>query len=945
MINIANRTQYSFRIATGTLSDVINANPDEMIGMCDRASTWGHIDFIKACKKAGKKPILGVEVATVMNCDERSKQAISYTRFFAKNSEGLREIYEITALSTEKFYYIPRIDWGVVENVSDNVIVVLGAYWDESNAERFMSRDGFYVALDSQCNTYYRNRISELYRDKILACSNNYYPRPEDLKKHQVIVGMQNYEMRTSPSHIMTTEEWLEHFGERFEDVLIRTESVFKDCHAEVPFAKMVSPPIDMPLRQMCIEGAMLLGVDLEDKDYGDRLDKELGLISAKNFEDYFYVVADLVKYAKTKMFVGPARGSSCGSLVCYLIGITDIDPIEYNLLFERFIDLNREDYPDIDIDFEDTKREMLVKYLGKKYGSDCVAKLGTVSVFKPKSAIVDVSKSLNIPSWEVADLKNSIIEQKNSNCLQDSFDTQSEGKKTIAKHPELMIAAEVEGHMRHTGMHAAGIIVTADPITKYCSVDEKNGCAMIDKYNAEGIGLLKIDVLGLRTLSVLQDALDQSGMSRDQLKSWPMDDKKAIDILNSGNFAGVFQFEGNTLQGLCGQMVFECFDDIACMNALGRTGPLSSGGTAEFLRRKSGASPVKYVHPSLREHTEDTLGIIVYQEQVMQIARNIGNMSWPDVSSLRKAMSKSLGKEFFDKFWFQFEKGAKENGIDSIDAKIIWDNINTMGSWAFNRSHAVAYGMISYWCCVMKAHHTLEFAAACLRNAKDDDQSIKILRELSKEGHEYVAYDKDKSLANWSVQDGKLIGGLVGIKGVGDKLAADILKRRDGGEYTLRQKNILTSGTTAWDDIWEGQNKWGHIIKEPEKYNVSSKISHVGNVGLGESGEFVFIAKMTEKNLRCHNESHSVDKRSGREMTGQTLFLKLMLEDDTGMIGGMVDRHKYMKIGKEIFDKGKLGDWYIIKGKKNADWSLLFIDRIIKLTDNNLFKKIRKKS
>lgn len=945
MINFANRTQYSFRTATGSLDEVIAANPDKIVGICDRVSTWGHLDFIKACKKSDKTPVLGVEIGTVMNCDERSKQPFSYTRLFAKNADGLKELHEITSLATEKFYYVPRIDWGVVGQVSDNLIVVLGAYWDESNADDYLARDNFYVALDSQCNTFYKRRIEELYRHKILACSHNYYPRPSDLKRHQVVIGMQNYEMRTSPSHIMNEEEWLDYFGHQFKDVLSRTESVFKDCHAEVPFAKMVSPVVDTTLKNMCIEGAILRGIDLEDKVYAKRLKRELDLIDTKKFEDYFYVVADLVQYAKTKMFVGPARGSSCGSLVCYLIGITDIDPMPYDLLFERFIDINREDYPDIDIDFEDTKREMLFKYLAKKYGADCVAKLGTVSMLKAKSAITDVSKCLSIPAWEVSDLKNAIIERSTGDsragfCLLDTLEQLDVGKNTLAKYPELEIAASVEGHARHTGVHAAGIIVTADPISKYCAVDEKAGCAMIDKYNAEKIGLLKIDVLGLRTLSVLQDSIDQVGMSREQLKAWPLDDQGAFDVLNKGHFAGVFQFEGNALQSLCKQITVSCFDDMACLTALGRPGPLSSGGTAEYIKRKLGLSKITNIHSSVDEITDSTLGIIVYQEQVMQIARKVGKLSWEDVSNLRKAMSKSLGKEFFNTFWVRFEAGAKENGIDSDEAKVIWDNINTMGSWAFNRSHAVAYGMISYWCCVMKANHPLEFAAACLRNAKDDDQSIKILRELSHEGFGYLPYHKDKSLSNWSVQDGKLVGGLVGIKGVGDKLAADILKRRESGEYTLRQNNLLTSGTTAWDDIWEGKNKWGHIIENPHKYNVTSKISLIDEIALDAEGEFVVIAKMTDKNLRCHNELILVEKRGGREMTGQTLFLKLVLEDDTGMLNGTIDRYKYLKTGKNIVETGKVGDWYLLKGKKRADWSQIFIDRIIKLTGCSRYNK-----
>ncbi len=944
MINFANRTQYSFRLATGKLEDVLKTNQEDIVGICDRASTWGHLDFIKACKEHDKIPLLGVELPTVANCDDRAKQPISYTRLFAKNQEGLRELHELTTLSTEKFYYVPRIDYSILSEVSTNLIVVLGAYWDESYADDYMARDNFYVALDTQSNTWHKNRMVELYRPKLLACSNNYYPAIKDLPAHQVTIGMNNYNMITSPATIMSTEDWIEFFGEDLADIPERTRSVFDDCTFDFPVAEMVTPETEQTLAQMCQQGALELGVDLDDAVYAARLKRELDLIEDKKFEDYFYVVADLIAYAKTKMFVGPARGSSCGSLVCYLIGITDVDPIPYDLLFERFIDINRMDYPDIDIDFEDTKREMVYKYLCKKYGSDCVSKLGTISVFKAKSAITDVSKALSIPVWEVSDLKEAIIERSGGDsraafCLLDTFQQLDVGKETLNKYPELKVVADIEHHARHTGVHAAGIIVTDKPTNLYCSVDEKSGCAMIDKHNAEAIGMLKIDVLGLRTLSVLQDVLDQVGMTRNEIKNWKLDDEKAFEIINKKYFAGVFQFEGTALQNICQQIKVESFDDITAITALGRPGPLISGGTTEYIKRKNG-EPATPMHPLVKEYTETTYGIIVYQEQVMQVARSVGKLSWGAVSKLRKAMSKSLGQEFFDKFYEKFEVGAIENGLDKETSRMIWDKINTMGSWAFNRSHAVAYGLISYWCMVLKAHYPLEFAAACLRNAKDEDQSIRILRELSKEGYDYKPYDADKSLANWSVQDGNLVGGLIGIKGIGDKMAKSIIDKRSSGEpMSKRQTTLLTSGTTPWDSIWECKELWGHIKAEPQKYNITSKMTDIGDITISNSGEFVVIGKLMDKNLRDHNEPVLLERRGGKIMHGQSLFFGMSLQDDTGNTLASIDRHKYMALAKPIVETGKIGDWYLVKAVKKEGWTQLFVNKILRLTGNDRFK------
>lgn len=943
-INLRNRTEHSYRTAVGKLEKVVAAQGGaKFAGITDRHGTWGHVRWSKECKKAGIKPIFGVELAVVPDMEVREKQHTNHMSFLAKNNDGLREIYELTSLATEKFYYVPRIDYSAVADVcrTGNVIALSGATPNWEHVKKGWKN--FYIELN-QLSLAMTPDVAMKLGYKLVATGDNLFPSGEDRAVYQIVMG-KDKNNRTAIGHILSIWDW-QSLWPHSNAAIELAEELAKQCDASLPTAEMVHPKVTKTLEQMCIEGAKPRNIDLKNPIYANRLKVELDLIKEKKFEDYFFVVADMVNYARQHMLVGPARGSSCGSLVCYLVGITGIDPIPYDLLFERFIDINREDYPDIDIDFQDDKREMVFDYLREKYGYDNVSRLGTINVFKAKSAISDVAKELQIPIWEVQDLKDSIIERSTGDsraafCILDTFEQLEIGRSTLAKYPELNYAGEIEGHAKHTGVHAAGIIVTAKPVTNYCSVSQQTGAAMLDKKDAEALNLLKIDALGLRTLAVLQDTLDQIGKERAWLENYPTADQKAFDILNQGKFSGIFQFEGYALQSLTKQLKVDGIEDIVSITALARPGPLNSGGATEFIRRRTGENETKYLHPLAEEITKVTFGVIVYQEQVMQIAREIGGLSWEDVSQLRKAMSRSLGKEFFDTYWEKFKVGTDAKNIPEDQAQIIWDNINTMGSWAFNRSHAVAYGMMSYWCLVLKAHHPLEFAAACLRNAKDDDQSIKILRELVKEGYEYQPFDRDKSLANWSVQDGRLIGGLVSIKGVGDKLAANLIRKREAGEvFTAREERLLTSGETPWDSVFEGKDQWGHIRQDPEKYGINSRIVNLEEITQQSDGMFVFIAKITEKNLRNHNELQNLAKRNGQKMTGQTIFLNLTVEDDTSSMICNINRYRYMQYGLPIIEQGKLGDWYLFKGENRKGFRKIYIHRWKKLTGNIQFFK-----
>lgn len=939
MIHLALRTEHSYGFAAGRLDPILKQIHAPRAGIADRSGTWGHVPWAKACRAAGTVPVFGVELAFVKDMEAREKQVPSWMTLLARNEAGLRRINELTTLATEKFYFIPRLEFSLLKEIPQDIIVLSGSSPDWSQIPKKLRN--FYVSLAPTSAANTPERACGL-GYKLVASVDNLYPTPDDRSLYEMIAG-DGRTSSTSSRHILENWEWESLWPDQVQSFDL-AEKLAEGCNVSLPAAELVHPDVKKTLRQFCTDGAKRLGLNVKSGPYAEQLERELKVIAEKQFEDYFFVVADMIQWAKKRMLVGPARGSSCGSLVCYLLGITDIDPLRWGLLFERFIDLNRRDLPDIDIDFQDDRRELVFEYLRGKYGHAQVARLGTVSVFKPKSAINVVAKNLQIPTWEVKDLTDAIIERSTGDaraafCIADTFAELEVGRRTLEKYPELGLSAKLEGHAHNTGMHAAGILITAKPVTNYCSINEYTGTAMIDKYSAEGLGLLKIDALGLRTLSIVQDVLDQVGTTYEKFREIPLDDSRAFAILNDSRFTGIFQFEGNALQSLSKNMRVENIEDVISLTALARPGPFESGGANEFIKRRTGASKVSYLHPLCEACTRITHGIIVYQEQVMQIAREVGALSWEEVSTLRRAMSKSLGKEYFNQFWEIFWKGAGAKGLTEVEAKKIWDSINTMGSWAFNRSHAVAYGLVSYWCMWLKAHHPLEFAAAVLRNAKDDDQSVKVLRELTLEGYKYKPFDPKLSLKNWSVQEGILVGGLTAIKGVGDKLADTLLRKRESGTaYTAREDRLLREGVTPWDEVFECATRWAHIFREPARYGIASALCTVDTIKQESSGTFVFIAKLVEKNQRDHNEAKLIERRKGSRMSGQTLYLNLVLEDDTGSIPANINRYDYQQYGMPIIEEGKVGDWYLWRGQNRPGFRRVNVERWKKLSGNEEF-------
>ena len=692
-------------------------------------------------------------------------------------------------------------------------------------------------------------------------------------------------------------------------------------------------------LRTLCKEGAERLGLQMNNT-YLERVERELSMIEEKGYEDYFLLVADMLRYANKHMLVGPSRGSSAGSLVCYLTDITKIDPLKYDLLFERFIDINRFDLPDIDIDFPDSKRHMVIDYLHRKYGEDNVKNLANVNRLKAKSAIDLFGMGLSIPKGECDTVKNAMIERsagdaRNAMCIADTFNDTDPGKEFIANHPQMGLVSRIENHAQHAGKHAAGIIVSNEPLINYGGVNSRDGVIMLDKRDAEDINLLKIDCLGLTTLSILEDAAELSGKKRDFYYSLPLDDEATFKIFSDGRLNGIFQFEGQALKMLTKSIHVTEFDDLVAITALARPGALRSGGAAKFAKRKIGDEKPVYFGEKHQKITEPTMGIMVYQEQMMFLAKELADFSWMEISDMRKAASKSLGDDYFSKYEEKFIKNCQSfSGMTADEADAVWKDIQHAGSWIFNKSHAVAYSMLSYYTAYMKAHHQIEFYAASLNHARDDDSALRILRDgYENDGIRYTPVDPDLSEAKWTVVDGELLGGLCNIKGIAEKKAIDIIKRRKTGSYTPGMLRMLEDPKTNFDILFPTKHLWSDLFDDPQSMGLSLPPTEIRDIE--EPGEYMVVGRLIDRNLNDLNEYNKVQKR-GHKLDDNTLYLNIIIEDDHDSIMCSIGRYEYERLnGRKIAQEAKVGEeWYLIRGKMSGSWRGISVNEILNLNE-----------
>ena len=938
------RSGYSFRTAVGHLEDVADRVKEigwERWPLCDRMSTFGFARATKLAKARGLSMIYGVEIPCVYELGDKKPTTDCWT-FFA--IDDLRPLHELVSQATDNPGKEPSLTYAQALNATGVVAVAGERLLVDRLPETLPGH--FFVSLGPSTPIGLLRRAIRR-QLPFIATSDNYYPRPEDLEFYRATLG-RRAGTQTYPRHIMSDEElkaWLLRNGvppETVSQAFANRLWAMEQCRATLKQATLLKPERPATLRRLCEIGAAKRGVDLKDPVYAERLDRELATIADKDFEDYFYILADLMAFAKENMVIGPARGSSCGSLVCYLLEITAIDPIPFGLIFERFIDLNRKDLPDIDADFSDAKRHLVFEYAEQKYGKDRVARLGTVGMFKAKSALNQAGMSLQIPKWRTDKLADSIIERSSGdsrvmNSLEDTLLTTDAGRAIMKEHPEIIVSARMEGHPSVSSQHAAGLLLTQDPIAEYVAVNARTRAAWCDKKDAETLNLLKVDALGLTQLSIFERTLELIGErpTSHYLERIPFDDPVAFEVLNKKQYAGIFQFTGTALRSLANQITFEKLDDLVAMTALARPGPLASGGAMAWINRRNGEPVPPPLHPLLGELTADTYGVVMYQETVMKITRELGQFSWADTAAIRKLMSNRSGDEAFRRFEDQFLQGATDNGMSRDAALTVWKQIDTMGSWAFNKSHAVAYGIVSYWCCWLKGHYPLEFAAATLDAEADPAKQLGLLRELDREGTKYRPVDPDHSTHKWevAVRDGQkiLVGPLTAIKGVGSAKVNEVIAARAAGkELKPGLRKLLENAKTEIDSLNPIADRVRELHPDLTKINIFSTPWAVKDVQAGVRGEVMIFALVKKIAPRDENEAINVQKRGGKIVTGPTQSLNSFFADDTDEIFCKVDRFNYERMGRKIVEEGKTGkSLYAIKGTVPPNFRMIQVKAV----------------
>lgn len=921
------RTEHSFRRAygpTARVADVLSEIGTPFAGCVDTAGTWGHVAWEKELLKRGLEPGFGAEFAVP---DEDGGKPVAWAL-----AEDTRAFYRFasSAPSTVEDFAAAR---GVVRFAGDAL----------SDPEAFDYVD---VNPSSLLAAERALSLAKATGKPLVLTGLNEYPAEDDWGAFMAWVDNR----RMTPQHILRPEDWREAFWFLGDDVFEEAARNTREVGERLTGARLQQAPlIEVPdaherLLQLVRDGKRYRieagHIAQWDSFYEERVERELMLIAEKGFESYFVVVQDLVRWAKQHMLVGPARGSSAGSLVCYLLRITEVDPLPYGLLFERFIDINRSDLPDIDIDFNDKKRHLCFEYLAEAYGSENVARIGSVSTLRPRSVINQVAKKMAIPIGATFPVVNVLVDYSSGDSrygheLEDTLKLTQPGQQFKERYPEAMVMGELENHASHSGVHAAGIIVSTRPVIDYCTV--RDGIAQIDKKGAEYLNLLKIDALGLRTLGVIEDA---GCITPEALYGLDLNDQAVFDVINDKKFSGIFQFEGSAQRSVSGSVPIDSFKKIDHITALARPGPLGGGASDKYIARNLGKEPVTYRHPSMKEYLSDTMGVVLYQEQVMRISYEIGRFSWEVVSEIRKAMSGSKGEEYFNRRGDEFIAGAATLGIPKKEAADIWNEICSFGSWGMNKSHTTSYAVISYWCAYMKKNYPLEYAAACLRNAKDDEQTVEILRELSSEGVEYVPFDPDLSEANWAAKSGKLVGGFNNLIGIGPIKAERYIRKREQEGLGEKDRAALAKLHSKHEDLRPAHTLWGDIYADPDAHNIRSPVKEFG--ALEDREEAVIICRLIKKERRDENEALRVGRRNGRRWRGPSLFLDCFVVDDSVSkpVRLRVKIPLWESVGRHIADKAVDGaDWFLVRGVWLSMFSMFSAEKVKCLTNPELFE------
>lgn len=823
------------------------------VAITDHGCMFGAIDFYKAAKAEGIKPIIGCEVYTaprkLTDKDPNYDKHQGHLVLLAKDMTGYKNLIKIVSKSyVDGFYYKPRTDMDELKKHSQGLIAlsaclagdvpraIMNGNYDKARKLAMEYRDifgngNYYLEIQDhglpeqkQVNTEVV-RLSRELNIPLVATNDVHYVDKDDAKIQDILMCLQmqktiddeNRMKFPSDEFYLKSREEMEQLFPELEEALDNTNEIAERCNVEFEFHKYHLPRYDVPegyttngyFRELCQKGLVeRYGEDCPE-EYKERLEYELNTIENMGYVEYFLIVWDFINFAKqNNIMVGPGRGSAAGSIVAYTLKITDIDPMKYSLLFERFLNPERVSMPDIDIDFCYERREEVIDYVKRKYGEDHVAQIITFGTMGAKIAIRDVARVLNV-SYNKADqiakeipfeLGMTIDKAMDSNpTLVELYESDAEAREVID------ISKRLEGTLRHASTHAAGVVIARNPVDEYVPLykHQDSITTQFTMTTLEELGLLKMDFLGLRTLTVIRDALDLIELNRDikgytehiDFSKMEYDDDEVFETLSQGNTLGVFQLESSGMRNFMKQLKPNSFEDIVAGISLFRPGPMDSIPT--YIENKNNPENVTYINDKLRPILEVTYGCLVYQEQVMQVVRDLAGYSYGRSDLVRRAMSKKKmdvmeeERQYFIHGKFDDEgnieiPGCIRNGISEEDANKIFDDMIDFARYAFNKSHAAAYGVLAYETAYLKVHYPVEFMAALMTSIMgNSDKVVEYIRECNVIGIPVNPPDINKSFAKFSVEGDSIRFGLAAVKNVGVNVIENIVKEREeNGEF-----------------------------------------------------------------------------------------------------------------------------------------------------------------
>lgn len=877
-VSLHHHSTFSYMDGYGTPEQHVKRVADlgmEALALTEHGNVSSHVQLEKACKDSGIKPIFGLEAYTAPESMREDKNTRKWhLTMLAMDEVGYRNLMTLVTRSwAEGFYQWPTISGSMLAEHHEGLIVLSGCADSKlacdllggkgrdkgSEADALRTIDAFQDLLGDR---YYleTQMFPELERSRILnawyaeqskrkgiplvATADCHYPMPDD-NEMQVILhaagrgsgtveaqeASWEYDIRlTPPASDKLVLKRLKGAGltpKQAQEAARTTAEIASRCNVVLPKANRLRFPVPEgssgkeliwdKLREgwaFRIERNARMRKDKQA--YIDRLKYEMEIIEAKDFVDYFLMLADLVVWAKDAGIpVGPARGSAAASLACYLLRITEVDPLQFPMMyFERFIALDRHDIPDVDLDFSDSRRDELRQRAIEVYGEDHVGNIGTFTKYKGKNSLDDVARVNNIPDYALKTIKGLMVERSSGDAraeatIQDTIEMFPQVKEVFERYPVLYKALRLEGNYKAMSVHAAGLVISDAPLTDTVAVYERQSgtgskkvtrqVVSVNKYDAEYVNLMKADFLGLATMGMIQHALDMVGMTLDELYTTTseLDDPKVLRAFREGDVTGIFQFGGGATRIVNSDVKPDNFLELADINALSRPGPLHSGATQDYIDIKHRRKRMETLSEVMKPIIGWTKGQIIYQEQILAIVREVGGFDWTHAQEIRKIISLKHGEAAFNMREGRFLEGAERlHGIEPGEAKRIWSRMATAGTYAFNVAHSVSYSMLAYWTMWFKVHHPLAFYAASLRSY-DKDAQYWLLRDALRHKLDVDPPDPNRSGITWNIDGSRIRAGFQQVSGIGAVVAETIVKDRtergdfDGWGNLQRAKGI----------------------------------------------------------------------------------------------------------------------------------------------------------